>query len=121
MSEEKHKPHTWCEECKEDFGDSFSLIDHVTGEEEFDPYYLLPNEYKFLLGSFLRLVYDNAQDSEYVEQLVQSVYVTLFAAEYGYDGLDELVEDMVVTSATRDMDEELRKLIEEETKDDDKG
>jgi hypothetical protein len=40
----------------------------------------------------------------------------LFAAENGYDLIDELVEDMVIKSALKDFDSSLKKLLEEETK-----
>jgi hypothetical protein len=45
----------------------------------------------------------------------QSTYVTLFAAENGYDLVDELVEDMIVKSAVQNIDEEIRKLLSKDT------
>jgi hypothetical protein len=48
-------PHNYCHDCHLQFEDSFQLVDHYFEEgEEFDPYYILPNGYKLLLGSLLR-------------------------------------------------------------------
>ena len=106
------EPHNYCNDCDTQFEDSFELIDHVLDEDEdFDPYYLLPNGFKLLLGSLLRFFYDNAYEPEQIKLITQSTYVTLFAAENGYDLIDELVEDMVVKSAMQNIDEGLEKLL----------
>ena len=104
-----------CNDCGEFFDSSFDLIDHVLDDdEEFDPYYALPSGYKLLLGSLLRFLYGNADNPEQVKHITQSTYITLFAAENGYDLIDELIEDMVVKSALKDFDSSLKKLLEEE-------
>ena len=106
-----------CNDCGKVFDSSFELIDHVLDDdEEFDPYYALPSGYKLLLGSLLRFLYGNADNPEQIKHITQSTYVTLFAAENGYDLVDELVEDMVIKSALQDFDSSLKKLLEEETK-----
>jgi hypothetical protein len=110
-------PESYCHECKEQFDNSFDLIDHtLEDDEEFDPYYVLPNGFKLLLGSLLRFMYHHRDDPEKIALISQSTYVTLFASEMGYDMVDELVEDMVVKSELQNFDEELKKLL---TKDDD--
>lgn len=104
-----------CKDCGKFFDNSFELIDHVLDDdEEFDPYYAMPSGYKLLLGSLLRFLYGNADDPEQIKHITQSTYVTLFAAENGYDLIDELVEDMVIKSALKDFDLSLKKLLEEE-------
>jgi hypothetical protein len=108
--------YNFCNECKQEFEDSFELIDHVLeDDEEFDPYYLLPNGFKLHLGSLLRYFFAHADNPEQIKLLTQSTYVTLFAAENGYDLMDELVEDMVVKSAMQDLDKNIEKLLSKDT------
>jgi hypothetical protein len=121
MDDEHFGIHNHCHECGEDFDNSFDLIDHtLEDEEEFDPYLVLPNGYKLMLGSLLRFFFSHADDPEQIRHITQSTYVTLFASENGYDLVDELVEDMVVKSALQRFDEELSKLLSE-TDDDEQG
>ena len=115
-------PHNHCHECGETFDDSFALVDHMLEEdEEFDPYYILPNGFKLMLGSLLRFMFNNAEDSRQIRLITQSTYVTLFAAENGYDLVDELVEDMIVNSAFQNFDSDLQQLLSEETEDEQGG
>jgi hypothetical protein len=115
-------PHNYCHDCRLQFEDSFQLVDHYFEEgEEFDPYYILPNGYKLLLGSLLRFMYNNADKPDQIRLITQSTYVTLFASENGYDLVDELVEDMVVKSALVDFDKNLTRLLETDTNDDEGG
>ena len=110
------EPHNYCNECDTYFDDSFQLIDHVLeDDEEFDPYYLLPNGFKLHLGSLLRFFFAHADNPEQIKMMTQSTYVTLFAAENGYDLMNELVEDMVVKSAMQDLDQNLEKLLSKDT------
>lgn len=111
MSDE-HIPERYCHECKQEFADSFELIDHLLPEdEEFDPYYLLPNGFKLMMGSLLRYIHGHAEKPDKIRDLAQSTYVTLFAAEMEYDGVEELVEDLVVSQAMSGLDLELEKLL----------
>jgi len=114
--------HNYCNECNQTFDDSFQLIDHTLYEdEEFDPYYLLPNGFKLLLGSLLRFMYNNADEPEQIKLITQSTYVTLFASENGYDLVDELVEDMIVKSALQHFDEDLEALLKKDIADEEDG
>ncbi len=118
MSMEEEFLHKKCNDCGEVFPDSFALIDHtLEDDEEFDPYYLLPNGYKLLLGSLLRFLHGHADDSEQIKLITQSTYVTLFASEMGYNLVDELVEDMIVKSALQNFDRDLQELLAEEPND----
>jgi hypothetical protein len=115
-------PHNYCNDCNETFENSFQLIDHTLEEDdEFDPYYLLPNGYKLLLGSLLRFMYNNADEPEQIKLITQSTYVTLFASENGYDLVDELVEDMIVKSALQHFDEDLEALLKKDIADEEDG
>lgn len=109
---DEHKPERYCHECKFEFENSFDLIDHLLPEdEEFDPYYLLPNGFKLMLGSMLRYMYGHAEKPERIKNLAQSTYITLFAAEMDYESVGELVEDMVVSQEMQDIDTELKDLL----------
>ena len=122
MTFDDEPPHNYCNECNQTFDDSFQLIDHTLYEdEEFDPYYLLPNGFKLLLGSLLRFMYDNANEPEQIKLITQSTYVTLFASENGYDLVDELVEDMIVKSALQHFDEDLEALLKKDIADEEDG
>lgn len=122
MTFDDEPPHNYCNECNQTFDDSFQLIDHTLYEdEEFDPYYLLPNGFKLLLGSLLRFMYNNADEPEQIKLITQSTYVTLFASENGYDLVDELVEDMIVKSALQHFDEDLEALLKKDIADEEDG
>ena len=122
MNFEEFEPHNYCNDCNIEFDDSFQLIDHLLeDDEDFDPYYILPNGYKLLLGSLLRFMFNNKDKPDQIELIAQSTYVTLFASEMGYDLVDDLVEDMVVKSALVDFDKELKKLLERDTNDTEGG
>lgn len=109
-------PESYCHECDTQFKNSFELIDHTLEEDEdFDPYYVLPNGMKLLLGSLLRFMYNHSEEPEQIKLITQSTYVTLFAAEMGFDMIDELVEDMVVKSAMQDLDLNIEKLLTKDT------
>ena len=122
MTFDDEPPHNYCNECNETFENSFQLIDHTLEEDdEFDPYYLLPNGFKLLLGSLLRFMYNNANEPEQIKLITQSTYVTLFASENGYDLVDELVEDMIVKSALQHFDEDLEALLKKDIADEEDG
>ena len=115
LDDENSTPN-FCHDCNQQFDNSFDLIDHtLEDDEDFDPYYILPNGFKLLLGSLLRFMYNNAEDPEKIKLISQSTFVTLFAGEMGYDLIDELVENMVVRSALQDFDKSLEELLSEET------
>lgn len=120
--EETPPPHNYCHDCHITFEDSFELVDHYLEEdEEFDPYYILPNGFKLKLGSLLRFMFNHADEPDQIKLITQSTYVTLFASENGYDLVDELVEDTIVKSALVDFDAGLAKLLEEGTNDNEGG
>jgi hypothetical protein len=107
-----------CDDCGEDFENSFEYIDHILGEDEFDPFLLLPNNSKLMVGTLLRFLYYNADSPEQIRQISESSYVTLFAAEMQSERLEELIEDMVVASEMMRFDLSLKSLLEESKPDD---
>lgn len=109
-------PESYCHDCNKQFDNSFELVDHtMNDDEEFDPYYILPNGFKLLLGSLLRFMYRKADEPEQIKLITQSTYITLFAAEMGFDMIDELVEDMVVKSAMQNLEQNIEKLLSKDT------
>lgn len=122
MTFDDEPPHNYCNDCAKTFDSSFELIDHtLDSDEEFDPYYILPNGYKLLLGSLLRFMYNNADEPEQIKLITQSTYVTLFAGEMGYGLVDELIEDMIVRSALQNLDEDLEALLKKDIADEEEG
>ena len=111
-------PYTYCNDCEQNFDTSFDLVDHfLPEEEEFDPYYLLPNGYKLMLGSFLRFINGHADEPERIRHMVQSAYMTLFAAELGHENLEEIIQDVIISNSFIDFDAELKNLLEKESND----
>ena len=122
MNFEDEPPHNYCNECDTEFEDSFQLVDHVLeDDEEFDPFLLLPNGVKLLFGSFLRYIFAHAEEPDRIKTLAQYTYITLFAAENGYDPLNDLIEDMVIKLELQNFEENFKKFMEKEDKDGEGG
>jgi hypothetical protein len=58
-------------------------------------------------------MFNHADESNQIRLITQSTYVTLFAAENGYDLIDTLIEDMIVKSSLQNFDESLQQLLTE--------
>lgn len=124
MNYDKNKiPKNYCNDCKVKFPNSFELVEHYLddNEEEFDPYLILPNDYRLHLGSLLRFFYDSADNAEQIKLVTQTTYLSLYAADQGYDILDEIVQEVVVTSEMTDFDSSLKKLLDEENPNEESG
>lgn len=105
-------PHRYCKECKTEFASSFELVDHyLEDDEDFDPYYLLPNGLKLMLGSLMRYFYGHADNPDKIKLVSQSTYMTLFASELGGKLAEEVVEDMIVKAEMQDFEEQLNKML----------
>lgn len=110
-----------CSVCGEHFKDVFEMIDHLVedgGEPEFDPVLVLPNGYKLLVGTLLRLIYDRSNKPSQVREIVSGAYTTLYLAETDQNAMRESVEDVIVTSHMLDIDKEIKKLLEGNGNDD---
>lgn len=114
-----------CSGCGEIFENAFDYVDHLTDEssiaEEFDPALVLPNGTRFMIGSLLRFMYHNADSPEQIREISEASFVTLFAAEIQSEDLEEMIEDMVVSSEMIDFDLSLKELLEKSTTDDDES
>lgn len=112
MNFEDDIPQRICNECKQEFDSSFDLVDHLLDEdEEFDPYIIMPNGYRLMVGSVLRFLFNNADKPEQIKLITETTYIALFAFENGFEFSEELIEDMVVKSSMQDFDEALKDLL----------
>jgi len=113
----------YCDECKQHFESAFDLIDHHTpeDEDEFDPALVLPNGYHLMIGSLLRFIFHYADTPEQIRQIVQSTYVTLYAAENSLDTLEGMIQDVVVDSEMLRFDDTLQALLEGKLDDEESG
>ena len=113
----------YCDGCGESFDNAFEYVDHFIEkeDEEFNPSIVLPNGVKLMVGSLLRFIYEHADKPNEIRQITQSTYVTLFAAEADFPGLDEMIEDVVVENEMLKFDDALRHLLEKGTDDNESG
>ena len=103
-----------CPECGQKFTDAFDAVNHMLeDDQEFDPALILPGGYRLMIGSLLRALFENRNDEEYVSEILQSAYITLFTAETEPDIIGETVEDIIVESVMEDFDGELNKLFKD--------
>jgi hypothetical protein len=101
-----------CPECGQKFTDAFDAVNHMLeDDQEFDPALILPGGYRLMIGSLLRALFENRNDEEYVSEILQSAYITLFTAETEPNIIGETVEDIIVESVMEDFDGELNKLF----------
>ena len=101
-----------CPECGQKFTDAFDAVHHMLeDDQEFDPALILPGGYRLMIGSLLRALFENRNDEEYVSEILQSAYITLFTAETSPEIIGETVEDIIVESVMEDFDGELNKLF----------
>jgi hypothetical protein len=106
----------YCEGCSGIFLNGFDYIDHYAeedGEEDFDPYLILPNSVKLQVGSLLRFLYDHADEPEQIRQIAESTYVTLYAAEKNLEEVEDMIKEMVINSEMLRFDSSLKTLLEE--------
>jgi len=113
-----------CDICGQRFDNVFEMIDHLyeEGDKDFDPTLLLPNGYKLLVGTLLRLIYDRSNKPSQVREVVSSAYLNLYLAETDEQAMRESVEDIIVERFVLDLDKELQKLLEDndDTEEEDK-
>ena len=106
-----------CGICGEHFDNIFDATDHLVednGEKEFNPEIVLPNGYKFMLGSMLRQLFDSADKPDEIRTITQLTYGTLYAAENNIGMMKKLVEDAIIHEHMSDIDDELKELLEED-------
>lgn len=106
-----------CPECGEPFENIFDATDHLLeDEEEFDPILILPNGYKLMIGSLLRVLYEYADDPIRIKNITQDTYATLYAAETEPKHMQRFIEDLIINEQMHDIDEELEELLDDNDK-----
>lgn len=103
-----------CDLCGQYFSDAFEYVDHMLeDDDEFNPYLLLPNGYRLMIGAMLRTLFENAEDPAIVRDVCESTYATLFTAETKPHLLDEAITDLIVESSIADLDEDIKRILED--------
>ena len=106
-----------CPECGEPFENVFDATDHLLeDDEEFDPCLILPNGYKLMIGSLLRVLYEYAEDPVRIRNIAQDTYATLYAAETKPKQMQRFIEDLIINEQMHDIDEELEELLDDNDK-----
>jgi hypothetical protein len=106
-----------CSVCGQYFDNIFEAVDHLIDdneEEEFNPIISLPSGYQLMFGSLLRQLYEKANDPEEVKTIVELTYATLYAADTDIPMMKKLVEDAIIHEYMFEIDQELKKLLEED-------
>lgn len=103
-----------CEVCGTHFDTVFDMVDHLQeeGEPSFDPTLLLPNGYKLLVGTLLRLVHEQSNKPSQVRKITESAYMNLYLAETDQKQMRENIEDVLVQQFVSNLDKELKELLE---------
>ena len=106
-----------CPECGEPFENVFDATDHLLEDDEmFDPVLILPNGYKLMVGSLLRVIYEYADDPERIKNITQDTYATLYASETEPREMQRFIEDLIINEQMYDIDEELEELLDDNDK-----
>ena len=103
-----------CAVCGTHFNNIFEMVDHLAEDEEspeFDPALILPNGYKLLVGTLLRIIHENANKPSHVREIVEGAYTTLYLAEKQPHAMRESVNDTIVSNHMRNIDRDLKKLL----------
>lgn len=107
-----------CAICGEQFANVFEATDHLVeegGDEIFDPCLILPGGYSLMIGSLLRCLFSHANNPAQIKSITQSTYATLYAAELSPKGMQDIIEEMVVSEQMSNFNFELKKLLENES------
>ncbi len=113
-----------CRICGEQFDNVFELVDHLEDDDngyEFDPYFILPNGYKLMLGSLLRNLFQKADDVDEVERITQDTYMLLYASEVEPNSVINMVEDAIVAEYMYGLDDEYERICKNNGEDNGKG
>jgi hypothetical protein len=101
-----------CPDCGLKFRDMFEAVEHfLEDDEDFDPMLILPGGYRLMVGSLLKSLYDNRDNANFISEIVQSTYATLFMAEVQPELISDSIEDIIVESEMVDFDVQLKNLF----------
>lgn len=102
-----------CAMCGMHFENAFEAVEHMLEDgEDFNPYLILPNGYKLMIGSLLEAIYINANEPDNIKEIAEATYMTLFTAETQPEMLEEVITDLVVDSAMEELDDSIRRILE---------
>jgi hypothetical protein len=116
----KYKEIPPCKTCGQQFDNVFDATDHLVDDLEeppFDPKLILPGGYQLLIGSLLRTIYDNADTPEYVKDITQGTFATLYAAETSPKKMKAFIEDLIIDEHMRSIDYEIEDFLKNYEKD----
>lgn len=103
-----------CQTCGEHFDNIFDATDHLVDdldETPFDPKLILPGGYQLMVGSLLRTIYDHADDAEYIKEITQGTFATLYAAETSPKKMKMFIEDLIIDEHMRTIDYEIEDFL----------
>jgi len=101
-----------CPDCGQNFSNIFDAIGHFLEDGEvFDPALVLPGNYRLMIGSLLRSIYENRFSPKLISEITQSTYFTLFTAETEPDLINQTVEDIIVDTEMENFDVQLKRLF----------
>ena len=101
-----------CPECGEKFDSAFDAIDHwMEDEDDFDPALILPGGYRLLIGSLLRGLYNNRHNPDFIKEITESTFATLFTAEFQPESIGGAIEDIIVETEMENFDVQLKNLF----------
>ena len=109
-----------CEVCGTHFDTVFDMVDHLQeeGEPPFDPALLLPNGYRLLVGTLLRLIHEQSNKPSQVRKITEGAYMNLYLAETDQQAMRSNIEDVLVEKFVSELDRDLRELLEKNANDD---
>jgi hypothetical protein len=87
----------------------------------FDPTLVLPNGYRLLVGTLLRLIHERSNKPSQVREIIEGAYTTLYLAETDEHAMRGRVEEIMVEKFTRNLDKELKQLLGGDNGNDDEG
>ena len=104
-----------CEVCGTHFNNVFEMVDHLQeeGEPPFDPSLLLPNGYKLLVGTLLRLIHEQSNKPSQLRRITENAFTNLYLAETNQQEMRSNIEDAMVNQFVSELDRELASLLED--------
>jgi hypothetical protein len=113
MTERSKKDLPPCDLCGMIFDNAFEAVEHMLEDDgDFNPYLILPNGYKLMVGALLKTIYEFSNEPETIKSIAESTYMTLYTAETDPDMLQDVITDLVVESAMEELDDSLKRILE---------
>lgn len=103
-----------CPECGQHFEDYFEAVEHLLEvDEDFDPALILPNGYRLMIGSLLRVFFEGAEDVEKTQKLAEETYLALFMAEMYPGSVSNIIQETIIAQSMENIDDELKQLLKD--------